>query len=116
MEFREEAVQFALRSSKTVSEVGRELGMNPETLRGWVNKHKALQDMKADAGLTLSERARLKELEWRNHELEMENAFPKEPQRTSRGIPVASKYEFIDEMRLDTVEYAHSVEFMCRRF
>ncbi|GGX57237.1 transposase [Streptomyces noursei] len=29
------------------------------------------------------------------------------------GSPVASKYEFIDEMRLDTVEYAYSVEFMC---
>ena len=31
------------------------------------------------------------------------------------GSPVASKYEFIDEMRLDTVEYAYSVEFMCDR-
>ncbi|WP_327365119.1 hypothetical protein [Streptomyces sp. NBC_01217] len=26
-----------------------------------------------------------------------------------------SKYEFIDEMRLDTVEYAYSVEYMCNR-
>ncbi|MEU0662294.1 transposase, partial [Streptomyces lavendulocolor] len=33
-EFREEAVQIALGSSKTVTEVGRELGINPETLRG----------------------------------------------------------------------------------
>lgn len=32
--FQEEAVQFALRLSKTTSEVGRELGINPETLRG----------------------------------------------------------------------------------
>jgi transposase InsO family protein len=31
------------------------------------------------------------------------------------GSPVASKYEFIDEMRLDTAEYAYSVEFMCGR-
>lgn len=29
------------------------------------------------------------------------------------GSRVASKYEFIDEMRLDTVEYAYSIEFMC---
>jgi putative transposase len=29
------------------------------------------------------------------------------------GSPVASKYEFIDEMRLDTVEYAYGVEYMC---
>lgn len=28
---------------------------------------------------------------------------------------MASKYEFIDEMRLDTEEYAYSVEFMCGR-
>ncbi|MEU0664236.1 transposase, partial [Streptomyces lavendulocolor] len=28
-EFREEAVQIALGSSKTVTEVGRELGINP---------------------------------------------------------------------------------------
>jgi transposase InsO family protein len=31
------------------------------------------------------------------------------------GFPVASKYEFIDEMRLDTVEYAYSVGYMCNR-
>jgi putative transposase len=31
------------------------------------------------------------------------------------GSPVASKYEFIDEMRFDTVEYAYSVEYMCNR-
>jgi transposase-like protein len=38
-EFREEAVQIALRSSKTISETARELELNPETLRGWVKKH-----------------------------------------------------------------------------
>lgn len=32
-EFREEAVQIALRSSKTISEVARELELNSETLR-----------------------------------------------------------------------------------
>jgi transposase InsO family protein len=31
------------------------------------------------------------------------------------GSPVASKYEFIDVMRLDTAEYAFPVEFMCER-
>ncbi|MFF3876881.1 transposase [Streptomyces sp. NPDC001978] len=33
-EFREEAIQIALRSSKTISETARELELNPETLRG----------------------------------------------------------------------------------
>ena len=76
-EFREEAVQIALKSSKTISEVARELDLNPETLRGWVKKHQKEQQPAADADLTVSERARLKELERRNRELEMENSFLK---------------------------------------
>lgn len=31
------------------------------------------------------------------------------------GSPVASKYEFIETMRLDTVEYVFPVDFMCER-
>jgi transposase len=76
-EFREEAVQIALRSSKTVTEVARELGLNSETLRGWVKNHQIQQEPSADAKLTVNERARLKELERRNRELEMENSFLK---------------------------------------
>ncbi|MEU0664349.1 IS3 family transposase, partial [Streptomyces lavendulocolor] len=113
---REEAVQIALGSSKTVTEVGRELGINPETLRGWVKKRRKQQEPSTDAELTVNERARLKELERRNRELEMENAFLKKAAGVLReGSPVASKYEFIDEMRLDTAEYAYGVEFMCSR-
>ncbi len=76
-EFREEAVQIALRSSKTISETARELELNPETLRGWVKKHQKQHEPPADAELTVSERARLKELERRIREVEMENAFLK---------------------------------------
>lgn len=76
-EFREEAVQLALRSSKTISETARELGLNPETLRNWVKKHREEHGPTGEAELTVSERARLRELERRNRELEMENAFLK---------------------------------------
>jgi transposase len=76
-EFREEAVQISLKSSKTISEVARELDLNSETLRGWVKKHQTQQEPAAGAELTVSERARLKELERRNRELEMENSFLK---------------------------------------
>lgn len=76
-EFREEAVQIALRSSKTVTEVGRDLEINPETLRGWVKKHQKRNEPPAGAELSLDERARLKELERRIREVEMENAFLK---------------------------------------
>ncbi|MFI0206587.1 MULTISPECIES: transposase [Streptomyces] len=68
---------MALASSKTVTEVGRELGMNPETLRGWVKKHRAALEPAADASLTAGEGARLKERERRIREVELENAFLK---------------------------------------
>ncbi|MEU8548925.1 transposase [Streptomyces roseoverticillatus] len=35
---------MALRPNKTTSEVGRELEMNPERLRGWVKKHQKRQE------------------------------------------------------------------------
>ncbi|MFF3518600.1 transposase [Streptomyces sp. NPDC002573] len=54
-EFKEEAVQIALRSSKTISETARELGLNPETLRGWVKKHEKQNEPPADAPLTLDD-------------------------------------------------------------
>jgi transposase len=76
-EFREEAVQIALRSGKTVSETARELDLNPETLRGWVKKYKQRNEPPADVPLAMHERARMKELERRIREVEMENAFLK---------------------------------------
>ncbi|MFF6781485.1 transposase [Streptomyces sp. NPDC012510] len=66
-----------MRSSKTISEVARELELNSETLRGWVKKYQKQHEPAPDAELTVNERARLKELERRNRELEMENSFLK---------------------------------------
>jgi transposase len=76
-EFREEAVQIALRSRKTISETARAIEVNPETLRGWVKKYQKQSEPAAGTPLTLDERARLKEQERRIRELEMENAFLK---------------------------------------
>ena len=76
-EFKEEAVQIALRSSKTISETARELDLNPETLRGWVKKHQKNNEPTTDTPLSLDEQARLKELERRNRELEMKVSFLK---------------------------------------
>ncbi|QNA77031.1 transposase [Streptomyces sp. So13.3] len=84
-EFRDEAVQFALRSSKTISEVARDLDLNPETLRGWVKKHEKQLEPTPDTELTVPGRARLKELERRNRELEMEVSFLKEAALDSTG-------------------------------
>jgi transposase len=62
-EFRGEAVQITLKSSKAISEVARELDLNSESLRGWVKKHQKQQEPAADAELTVSERARLKAMQ-----------------------------------------------------
>lgn len=63
-------------TSRSIANMSRELGLN-ETIQGyWV---KAYRERHAGEGppLGVSERARLRELERRNRDLEMENAFPK---------------------------------------
>ncbi|WP_406729244.1 transposase [Streptomyces sp. GD-15H] len=75
-EFREEAVQLALKSSKPIAHVARELDMNPETLRTWVRQYER-EHGRQGGPLPVDERARLKELERRVRELEMENSFLK---------------------------------------
>ncbi|MGW0828702.1 transposase [Streptomyces sp. NPDC002845] len=77
-EFREAAVQPALKSSKPIAHVARGLDMNPETLRTSVRQHER-EHGRQDGPLPVEERARLKELERRNRELEMEVAFLKKP-------------------------------------
>jgi transposase-like protein len=67
---------MALKSSKPIAHVARELDMNPETLRTWVRRHER-ENGKQAGPLEVDERARLKELERRNRELEMENVFLK---------------------------------------
>ena len=53
--------------------------------------------------LQLSERARLRELERRNRELEMENAFLKKAAAYfAAGASVSEEYEFIDAQYADT--------------
>ena len=73
-EYREEAVKMGLESSRPIAQVARELGLNEGTLGNWVNAYR-----RAHAGeeppLTISERARLRELERENRELKMEREF-----------------------------------------
>lgn len=75
-EFREEAARMVVETSRPIADVARELGINDTSLGNWVRAYR-----KKHAGdeppLQLSERARLRELERRNRELEMENAFLK---------------------------------------
>lgn len=63
-------------SSRPIAHVAREIGVHEITLGSWV---KAYRENHAGEGppLDVSERARLRELERRNRELEMELAFLK---------------------------------------
>ena len=63
-----------LESSRPIAQVARELGLNEGTLGNWVNAYR-----RAHAGeeppLTITERARLRELEKEVRELKMEREF-----------------------------------------
>jgi transposase len=77
-EFKEQAVKMVVSSSppRTIAEVARELGINDTTLGFWVkayrNKH-AADPLPGD----MPDDERVKELERRVRELEMENSFLK---------------------------------------
>ena len=75
-EFREEAAWMVVETSRPIADVARELGINETSLGNWVRAYRQ-KHAGDEPPLQLSERARLRELERRNRELEMENAFLK---------------------------------------
>jgi len=75
-EFRDEIAKLVVESNRSIAEVAREYGLNETTVGGWVKKYRAAHAAD-EPQLELSERARLRELERRTRELEMENAFLK---------------------------------------
>ena len=75
-EFREEAARMVMDTSRPIADVARELGINETSLGNWVRAYRE-KHAADEPPLQLSERARLRELERRNRELEMENAFLK---------------------------------------
>jgi len=75
-EFKEEAVKMVIETSRPVAVVAKELGVNESTLGNWVAIYR--RDHAGDEPpLTVSERARLRELEREARELKMENEFLK---------------------------------------
>ena len=75
-EFKEEAAKMVVETSRSIAEVARELGLNETTLGYWVKAYRQ-RHAGDEPELGISDRARLRELERRNRELEMENAFLK---------------------------------------
>jgi transposase len=75
-EFKEEAVKLVIETSRPVAQVAKELGVHEATLGNWVNAYRR-EHATDEPPLTVSERARLRELEREARELRMENDFLK---------------------------------------
>lgn len=73
-EYKDQIARMVVEESRAIPSTAREIGVNEQTLRNWVNVYR-----QAHAGeeppLTISERARLRELEKENRELKLEREF-----------------------------------------
>jgi transposase len=73
-EYKEQIARTVVEESRSIASTAREIGVNEQTLRNWVNAYR-----RAHAGeeppLTISERARLRELEKEVRELKLEKEF-----------------------------------------
>ncbi len=79
-EFKDEAVKMVIESSRAIAEVAREIQVNEGTLGNWVNKYR-IEHADEEPPLSMSERARLRELERENRELKMKAEF------LGKGVP-----------------------------
>jgi transposase-like protein len=75
-EFKDEAVKMVIETSRPVATVAKELGINESTLGNWVTLYRR-DHAGEEPPPTLTERARLRELERENRELKMELEFMK---------------------------------------
>jgi transposase len=73
-EFKDEAVKMVIETSRSIAQVAREIHVHEGTLGSWVNKYRA-EHAEDEPPLTVSERARLRELERENRELRMKTEF-----------------------------------------
>ena len=74
LDFKEGAVRLVRETGKPIAQVAREIHVNEGTLGNWVNRYRREHPVE-ELPLTISERARLKELEAENRELRMKAEF-----------------------------------------
>jgi transposase len=73
-EYKEQVARMVVEESRAIPSTAREIGVNQQTLRNWVGEYR--KNHAADEPpLTLSERARLRELEKEVRELRLEKEF-----------------------------------------
>ena len=73
-EFKDEAVKMVIESSRAIAEVAPEIQVNEGTLGNWVNKYR-VEHADDEPPLSVSDRARLRELERENRELRLKAEF-----------------------------------------
>jgi transposase len=73
-EYKEQVARMVVEESRAIPSTAREIGVNEQTLRNWVNAYREAH-AGVDAPLTISERARLRELEKEVRELKAEKEF-----------------------------------------
>lgn len=73
-EFRDTAAREVVENSRSIASVAREIGVHDTTLGNWVRAYKEKHPVEGPA-LELSDRARLRELERENRELQQKVAF-----------------------------------------
>lgn len=74
VEFREQAVRRVIDGPRPIADVGRELGVQEGTLSNWVRLFREANPV-AEKPLTISERARLIELEKEVRDLRLRSEF-----------------------------------------
>jgi transposase-like protein len=73
-EYRDEAVKMVIETSRPIAVIARELNINEGTLGNWVTTYRK-EHAGEEPPLTVSERARLRELERENRELKLKAEF-----------------------------------------
>ena len=73
-EFKDEAARLVIETSRPIAEVAREIHVNETTLGSWVAKYRD-EHVGEDPPLSITERARLRELEREVRELRMKSDF-----------------------------------------
>lgn len=73
-EYRDEAVKMVIETSRPIAAVARDLNINEGTLGNWVAKYR-IEHAGEEPPLTLSDRARLRELEKEVRQLRLEKEF-----------------------------------------
>lgn len=73
-EYKEEAAKLVIETSRPIAETAREIGINEQTLRNWVNAYRRAH-ADEEPPLSLSERAELRQLKEENRELRLKSEF-----------------------------------------